>query len=117
MIHAGRRRLNPSQPSGRHRRVPRHGHLGMAAEDVGGRQLGGDALLPRIDDLPARRSGGDLIEMTPLDGVAKHDTHEAGSNRKTTVNASRLTLANLPAVRKVAYGAFDAVSNWNRTFR
>ena len=33
-------------------------------------------MLAGIDDLPARCSGADLLVVTRLDGVAKHDAHD-----------------------------------------
>jgi hypothetical protein len=51
-------------------------YLGMAAEDVGPENLGGDPLLARIDDLGAGGRGSDLLEVTRLGDIAKDDSHD-----------------------------------------
>ena len=54
MVHAGGGGLDPLQPALADDAVPIDGHLGMAAEDVGGEEFLGDPLLAGVDDLGLR---------------------------------------------------------------
>ena len=76
MVHSGRRRLNPLQPALAHDAVPIDRRLGVSAEDVGGKKLFGDALLAGVDDFGLRHSGGDLLDVSWLDGVTEDDSHK-----------------------------------------
>ena len=75
VVQARRGRLNPAQPASPHHFVPRHGHLGVAAKEVGGRQLFGNPLLPGVDHFGVGISGLDLLDMFGFDRVTENDTH------------------------------------------
>ncbi len=75
VVHPGGRRLDPPQTPLPHHAVPIDRHLGMAAEDIGGKQLGGDPLVAGIDDLGPRRRGGNLRKMFGFKGIAKYNAH------------------------------------------
>jgi hypothetical protein len=47
----------------------------MAAEDVGRGELGGDALLPGIDDVGSGGRRRDLAEVPWFHRITKHDAH------------------------------------------
>ena len=66
MVHAGGRRLDPPQAPLPDHAVPIDRHLGVAAEDVGPKQLLGDPLLAGVDDLGLRHGGGDLRDVLRL---------------------------------------------------
>ena len=63
MVHAGGGGLDPLEAALADDAVPIDGHLGMAAEDVGGEEFGGHPLLAGVDDLGLRGGGGDLPEV------------------------------------------------------
>ena len=74
MVHPGGRRLNPAEPPLPHDIVPGHGNLGVAAENVGGEKLLGDAFLAGVDDLGLRRGCRDLGDVPGLDRVTEDDS-------------------------------------------
>ena len=75
MVHAGGRGLDPLEPSLCDDAVPVDGHLGMAAEHVGGEEFLGDPLLAGVDDLGLGGRGGDLPDVFRLDRIAENDAH------------------------------------------
>jgi len=73
MVKARRRGLNPAEPAGGDGLIPGNRHLGMAAENIGGRQFFGDAILAGIYDGGSRARCLNLPNMTRFDGIAEND--------------------------------------------
>src|SRR3954462_14316906 len=73
MVEAGGGGLDPLEPAIVADFVPINGDFGVAAEDVGGGELGGDVFLAGIDDFVAGGGGPDLGKVTRLDGVAEDE--------------------------------------------
>src|SRR3954471_6253997 len=73
MVEAGGGGLDPLEPAIVADFVPIDGDFGVAAEDVGGGEFGGDVFLAGIDDLVAGGGGPDLGKVTRLDGVAEDE--------------------------------------------
>ena len=73
MVKARRRGLNPAEPAGGDGLIPGNRHLGMAAENIGGRQFFGDAILAGIYNGGSRARCLNLPNMTRFDGIAEND--------------------------------------------
>ena len=87
MVHAGGGRLDPPQAALPHHAVPIDRHLGVAAEDVGPKQLFGDSLLAGVDDFGLGHGRGDLCDVFRFDGVAEDDS--GGHGRGVRVRGIR----------------------------
>ena len=89
MVEPGRRGLNPAQAALPHDLVPRHGHFGVTAKNVGRRAVLGDAFLAGVDDFGVRRGGRDLGDVLRFDRVTEDDP----GLRRRLRNGWRLGLA------------------------
>jgi hypothetical protein len=72
MVHPGRRRLNPLEPSLPNDAVPIDRDLGVAAVKIGVKELLGHALLAGVDNLIFRRRSTDLFDVTGLNRVTEN---------------------------------------------
>src|SRR3954470_71042 len=73
MVEAGGGGLDPLEAAVVADFVPIDGDFGVAAEDVGGGELGGDVFLAGVDDLVTGGGGPDLGKVTRLDRVAEDE--------------------------------------------
>src|SRR3954470_20767618 len=73
MVEAGGGGLDPLEPAIVADFVPIDGDFGVAAEDVGGGELGGGVFLAGVDDLVTGGGGPDLGKVTRLDEVAEDE--------------------------------------------
>lgn len=73
VVHASRGGLNPLEPTAADDVVPRDGHLGVAAVNVGCGEQIGDAFLAGVDDVVVGCGRGDLVDVARLGRVAKND--------------------------------------------
>ena len=105
MVQPGRRRLNPAQASGFDHGRPIDGHLGVTTKDIGAKNLFGDPLLSRIDQLRRRRRRRDLLTMSFFDRVTKHDSHGWIPDCNSAAWPQRLTFGNSSTDRELAVAA------------
>ena len=89
MIEAGRRGLNPAQPTAGDDFVPRYRDLRVATEYVGVPQLFGDAFLSSIHDLVSGSCLANLPVVAWFKRITQHNTHGGGLSRVTGQQKAR----------------------------